>query len=240
MTALGLLRTCALLFAAFHLGIARADAITFTVQLPKEAARYTALLQFPGAACMAMENAGLQLSLVDTLSVGNGGRSVSVRNLTLEFRSYANEQAVFEASTLVGIEAAGSRLSFPVIVDLRSVGSGTAKVSLLIPGAKLIPPGLVDKLQTKLQQWSSPEVHKRIFDYLSSLSIDTVDKDPIDSMVRQIMADGYNRRALARSHGGNAGEAIPLSDQWMLILSLAIWLIAVPVTYLVRRRRSNV
>jgi uncharacterized iron-regulated membrane protein len=37
----------------------------------------------------------------------------------------------------------------------------------------------------------------------------------------------------------DAGDALPLSDQWMLILTLVIWLVVVPALLLWYRRRAR-
>ena len=214
-----------------------AEGVVLKLQIPQEAARYAALIDYPGAVGVALENAGLQLSLVDTATVSQGGRGISVRNLSIQFRKRTAESASFEASILVGTDTLGSRLRFPVEVDLRAVAKGNVEVRLLVPGSQLVPTGMLDKLQTKLQKWSGPEEQKRVLDYLASLKIEAPGHAGVEAMVRQILVDGYNRRATAAMVSGNAGEAIPVSEQWMLITSLALWVLGLPMAYLLHRRR---
>jgi len=58
--------------------------------------------------------------------------------------------------------------------------------------------------------------------------------------VQAILVDAYNRTAAPMpADVGDVGDALPLSDQWMLILTLVIWLFIVPGIvpwYRVRRR----
>ena len=39
--------------------------------------------------------------------------------------------------------------------------------------------------------------------------------------------------------GVDVGEALPLSEQWMLILTLLIWVVAVPAAYFYSLRRQR-
>jgi hypothetical protein len=77
-------------------------------------------------------------------------------------------------------------------------------------------------------------------DYLDRLSKAPGAADP-GALGEAILLDAYNRSGGPAARG-DVGDAVPLSEQWMLILTLAIWLILFPaalVVYRPRRRRAR-
>jgi hypothetical protein len=89
---------------------------------------------------------------------------------------------------------------------------------------------------------ANADAQQKILDYLDALAKGT-DSDAEQATLREaILVDAYNRSAGLAMAGPDVGEAVPLSEQWMLILTLAIWLILFPaglLIYRLRRRRTR-
>jgi hypothetical protein len=60
----------------------------------------------------------------------------------------------------------------------------------------------------------------------------------LDPRLEAIITEAYNRGSATVVLGKDSGEATPLSEQIGLILTLAIWLIGLPIVMILRYRRN--
>jgi hypothetical protein len=206
-----------------------ADDIVFNLATIPALQRYSDLLEQPGYVAVAMENNGLSPSLASKLKIADRGRSAEIRDSVIRFVGKKGSVYAYEASYLLGLGDA--KISFPVSVDIAQLSSGAVKVSLSPPLAGMIPKQLIDRMQIKVRAVASQGAQQKLIEYLDESSRG-------GNLVETILLDGYNRSGppLAR---GDVGDAAPLSDQWMLLLTLAIWLVIVPGFLIVRRLRQR-
>jgi hypothetical protein len=106
------------------------------------------------------------------------------------------------------------------------------KVALSPPLASLIPPELTDRIRIKTQLVANPEAQKKVLAYLDQQAKE-------GDLAQAILLDAYNRGGGPMAQGRDVGDAVPLSDQWLLILTLAIWLLVLPVLLVVHRVRRS-
>jgi hypothetical protein len=208
----------------------RSDAIRFDVPALPGLQRYVELLAQPGYLAIALENNDLSPSLSSKLKVTERGRAAEVRNATLRFTGRKGAVFAYEAGYLLGLGDA--KISFPIAVDLSELAAGKVKVALSPPLASLISPELTDRIRIKTHLIANPEVQKKVLTYLDRQAKD-------GDLVQAILLDAYNRGGGPMAQGRDVGDAVPLSDQWLLILTLAIWLLVLPVLLLVYRMRRS-
>jgi hypothetical protein len=202
--------------------------------------RYAALLEHPGYIGVLLENADLRPSLSTKLIVRDGGREVQAKGLIIRFSGKSAASYTYEAGVSLGIGK--TSVTFPVVVDLSGLAAGKTIVVAKLPLATLLSDEKRKRIQTKVGMLANADAQQKILDYLDALAKGT-DSDAEQATLREaILVDAYNRSAGLAMAGPDVGEAVPLSEQWMLILTLAIWLILFPaglLIYRLRRRRTR-
>jgi hypothetical protein len=222
-----MLRLCALALG-FASSAASAAEIRFEVPVLPAFERHAELLAQPGIIAVALENADFSPSQSSKLKVAEEGRSAEIRNATLRFSAKKGPVFLYEAGyRLVG----DTSVSFPVEVDLARVREGTVRIALSPPLATLIPDEIVTKIQVKTRLLANPEAQRKLLAYLDQVS---KDGDP----ARRVLIDAYNRSGGPTAGVQDAGDALPLSDQWLLFVTLALW-IGGPLVLLWRRVRRQ-
>lgn len=218
----------ALLLTLAGTGEGAADDIGFEVPALPGLQRYADLLERPGYFAIALENNDLSPSQSSKLKITQQGRAAEIRNATLRFTGRKGAVFTYEAGYLLGL--GDNKLSFPVAVDLSDIAAGKVKLTLSPPLASLMPADLTDRIRIKTQLIANREAQKKILGYLDLHS-------KSGDLAQAILLDAYNRGGGPMAEARDVGDAVPLSDQWMLILTLAIWLIVLPVTLLVKQLR---
>ena len=197
--------------------------------------RHVDLLDQPGYVAIALENNGLSPSVSSKLKVSDHGRSAEIRNAAIRFAGKEGTTYNYEASVQLGLGDA--KLSMPVKVDVSGIGSGKVVVTLTPPLATFIPREVTDRLRIKLQLIANVNAQQRVLDYFDALSKQSPTKQAV---VEAILLEGYNKGGgLFRPGGRDVGDAVPLSEQWLLLLTLGIWLIVVPGYLLYARVRRS-
>lgn len=200
--------------------------------------KYDALLSQPGYLAIALENNGLSPSLSSKLKVGDGGRSLEIRGAVIGFVGKSGAVYSYEAGIMLGVGE--SKLTFPVTVDISAIKSGKATVTLSPPLAGMIPMDIIERIRLKVQLIANPSAQKTMLDYLDRLSETRQAAGGGDPFLNAILLDAYSKSGGPAGLGaGDAGDALPISEQWLLILTLVIWLIVVPTVLLVQRFRRN-
>ena len=215
-------------------GVAAAEDIRFEVPTLSAFQRYADLLAQPGFLAIALENNELSPSLSDKLKVTDHGKGAELRRATLRFTGRKGQVFTYEAGYFLGVGSV--KVSFPVAVDVSELAAGKSTVILSPPLASLIPADLTERIRLKSQLVANADAQRKLLAYLDRVS---KDGDPVQA----ILIDAYNRSASfsMTSESRDVGDALPLSDQWMLILTLLIWAVAVSAAYVLhwRRRRTK-
>lgn len=220
---------------------AQGSEIRFEISTVPGLERHLALLEHPGYLAIALETNGLSPSLSSKLVVRDQGREMEARNAVLRYAGRQGSRYTYEVGLAVGIGNARPSVTFPVIVELSSAVPGKAVVLAKLPLAALLPSGVNDRIQMKMQMVANPAAQKKVVDYLDRLAKATPQAAGPTALFEAILVDAYNRSGSPGAAAGDVGEALPLSEQWMLILTLLIWAVAVPAAYIVhwRRRRAK-
>ena len=218
-----------------------ADDLRFEIAAMPELQRHAALFEQPGFGAVALESIGLSPSHSSKLVVKDGGKVVEIRYGRLRFVGRKDAVYTYEASVISGMGDGIPALTFPVVLDASALASGKTVIIVKPPLASLIPDALNDRIQTKLRAIANAGAQKQLLDHLDSLARNA--KAGGGTLFEAIMLDSYNRSG-GPAAGGSAdiGEALPLSEQWMLILTVLIWLVAVPAAWFYRlraRRRAS-
>lgn len=218
-----------------------ADEIRIEIPVMPALERYVDLLAFPGFFGVALENNGLSPSMSSKLQIRERGRTLEIRNATLRYDSKKAAIYTYEAAITLNLGVSESKLAFPVTVDLARVSSGKIVVTARPPLASLLPAELTDRIRIKASLIANATTQQKMIEYLDGFSkTDSAGLEGISALIELIMIDAYNKGGGPVVKGDrDAGEAVPLSDQWMLLLTLVIWLLIVPAFLLFRRIRGR-
>lgn len=213
--------------------------IRFEISTVAGLERHLAFLEHPGYLAVALENNDLSPSLSSKLVVRDRGREVEARIAVFRYAGRQGALYNYEAGLAIGLGGARSTLTFPVIVDLSSLAAGKAVVVVKPPLAALLPSDLSDRIQVKMRMVANAAAQKRIVDYLDGLAKGVPQNAGPAALFERVLLDAYNRGGGLGAAARDAGDALPLSEQWMLILTLLIWAVAVPAVYFLRLRRRG-
>lgn len=228
---------CAVLLAP-RLGVAQGSGeLRFEVSAVAGLDRHLALLEHPGYLAVALENIDLNPSLSSKIVVRNGGAEVESRNAVFRYAGRQGSLYKYEAGVAIGLGDMRSTLTFPVIVDLSSLAAGKVVVVVKPPLAALLPADVNDRIQFKMRIVANAAAQKKMLEYLDRLAKDATRNAGSAALFESILLDAYNRAGGPAARAGDVGDALPLSEQWMLILTLLIWVVAVPAAYFLRLRR---
>lgn len=207
------------------------DDIRFEVPVLPRFEQYIELLEQPGILAIALENNDLSPSLSSKLKVEEDGRTLGIRNAALRYTGRKGTLFTYEAVYMLGV--GDTKISFPVAIDTSGLRAGKVSAILSPPLARLVPAELTEKIRLKAVFIANTEAQKKILAYL--------DRQSKHGLERAVLLDAYNRGGGPMAQMRDVGDALPLSDQWMLILTLAIWLIVAPaglLWYRLRRRHG--
>lgn len=242
----------ALLLVALVTGIAPASAQAFgseaegihlEVPVLPGFSRYVGMLEYPSYLALALENNGLSPSLSSRMIIEDS-RKLRLRNATFQYKGKQGTTYTYEAGVTLDLGITETGFSFPVIVDASSVPEGKVIVRAVPPLAKLFPRGFIDAVEIKARMLADAQAQQKVLEYLDSLSKkgSVSDKNLFDA----ILIDAYNRASaspMSSNRLRDRGEAEPLSDQILLLITLVIWLVIVPLAiagrHFWRRRRDS-
>jgi hypothetical protein len=217
-----------------------ADTIRFEVPVLPALARYGELLAYPGYLAIALENVGLSPSVSSKLIVNDRGRELRVRNGVLRYTGRKGAVYAYEAGITVNLAGARS-LTFPVTIDASGVGAGRLAVTMTPPLANLLPADFTERVRVKTQLIATAASQQKALDYLDGLAKGAPkDAAGVTALFEPILLEAYDKAGgpAGTTAAHEPGDALPLSDQWLLLLTLAIWLVG-PALLLVRKFRRR-
>jgi hypothetical protein len=209
-----------------------ADAVEFDLRAIPALQRYVDLLEHPGYIGVVLQNAGLSTGQ-SKLKLGPEGRTAEVRNAQVRYLNKNGTVYNYEAGYLTGV--GDTKITFPVAVDVAPLAAGKIKVKVNLPLSSLLPGDIRERIKLKAQVLGDTGAQQKVLKYLQGVSAES-------NLAEAILLDAYNRSGGPAVPGRDAGDAVPLSDQSMLILTLLIWFVVVPVVLVIRRvrqRRAN-
>ena len=213
-----------------------ADELRFELATLPGFERHVRLLERPGYIGVVLENNDLPPSLSSKLVVRDRGREAQAKSGIVRFTGRNGAVYNYEGGVSLGIGKAS--ITVPASVDVSALASGKTVVVARLPLANLLSDEKRDRIQNKVRALANTAVQQKILDYLDAMS-KLAGADP-NALFEAILLDSYNRSGGPAAGRADVGDAVPISEQWMLIVTLVIWLILVPaglLIYKLRRRR---
>ena len=208
------------------------------VQIPvrPEFAKYIDLLAAPSYVLIALDNikasplSGGRVTIQDAASFG-------YRIIEARFAGSRGTVYRYEGKLEWNLAVTTAALSAAMELDIASLAEGRVSVRVLFPLAGILPSELTERIRGKLAMMGDAGRQDRLLAYLSDLSkrAETA-RPPKPSLFELILVDAHNQSMALGDTVREPGDAEPLSDQAMLLATLAIWLVAVPAVVVLRRR----
>ena len=198
--------------------------------------QYVDLLPYPAYLAVAMENNGIGLSQAGRVKVLDS-HSLLIRNISVKYVGRKGPVFSYEA-TVDWPGFSTEAFSIPVDIDLSDAPGGRVRIALRPPLAKLLSQEIIERIQLKIHTLADVAVQQKMLAYLDALSSGTRE-GARGAMFERILIDSYNRGGAFAAAGKEPGDAEPLSDQVLLIITLIIWLVIAPVALLLRRWRHR-
>lgn len=212
-------------------------ALVFKLPVLPEMQRHLYLLENPAYLALALENNGMSPSLSSKL-VLKDRTGFEIRNLAVRFTGKSGPVYRYDTKLKLALAGVATELAVPTEVDVSELGSGAITVKAHPPLAGAIPSFLLEKVDFKLRMVADLSRQREIVRYLDGLPQKPPVAGALDLRLEAIITEAYNRNSSTIVSNKDTGEATPLSEQIGLILTIAIWLIALPVALILRYRRN--
>lgn len=208
--------------------------VKLEVQIAPELESYQFLFQSPSYAVLALQNAGLNISLTKPVvfidrtnfEIGPG----KIKYITKKGTNY-----FYDVTLSLPL---GKRVVFPLQIETNEISRGRLLINFQPPIAGLIPLELIEKIESKLMALGNSNAQKQLSLYLTKLDAQTrSDLIQVNALDR-IAFDAYIRAG--KSMTNDKGISEPVSDQIALILTIMIWLVCFPAfLFILRRQRAR-
>ena len=208
--------------------------VKLEVQIAPELEGYQFLFQSPSYAVLALQNAGLNISLTKpvviidrtTFEIGPG----KIKYITKKGTNY-----FYDVTLSLPL---GKRVVFPLQIETSEISRGRLLINFQPSIAGLIPLELIEKVESKLMALGNSNAQKQLSLYLTKLDVQArFDLNQVNALDR-IAFDAYTRAG--NSMTNDKGISEPVSDQIALILTMIIWLVCFPVfLFILRRQRAR-
>ena len=217
----------------------REGGIRFEIAVMPELARHLELLSAPGYLALALENNDLYPSRSSRLVVKDR-ESFQVRKSVVHFKGKKGPVYLYEAGVNVELGLVDKAFTVPVELDSASISKGTLSVRAYPPLKDLLPDDLTKRAEIKAASLLNLAAQQKILAYLDRVTNEQRAKGRgFDGVLEAILLEAYNKSG-GPDPGRDRGDAERLSDQVILLVTVAIWLIGFPVFLLfVRSRRRK-
>jgi hypothetical protein len=212
-------------------------AITLEVPVLPEVARHLDLLAIPSYLALALENNGLNPSLSSRVEVKDR-RAFSIRAGTLRFVDRKGPVFRFEGTLSIPLGLVESGLAVPIEVDTSAIAEGKVVVRAYSGLSAVLPQALIQRVEFKARTLAGVEAQRKMLAYLDRLAQEhRTNERGLEPMLEAIAFEAYNR-------GGPSAAAVDregagsISDQALVLVTAAIWLLGFPLfLWFVRSRR---
>jgi hypothetical protein len=211
------------------------EGLRFEVDVLPGTKRFIELAAYPAYVAVALQNNGLALSQSGRIFIEDG-RTLRFRSAVVRFVKRDKEVFHYNASIDWSIGIAQSKFELPVTADFSHVEQGRITVTVFPPLAELLPQDFAERIRLKLKSLATPAVQQRMLDYFDDLAKSGGGALDLPAMFERILIQAYNLPVVAPGLSGvrEPGDAEPLSDQALFIVSVLIWIVA-PLAILGRR-----
>lgn len=218
------------------------EAILFEVSVLPDARRHVDFLEYPAYLAVALENNGFSPSMSSRIVILDDG-ALQIKNAVVRYSGRKGDIYRYEASVSWSTGVGETSFKVPVEVDITAMQGGKIRILIYPPLAKYFPQELTDRISVKIGSLANLGVQKKVLDYFDRLASER----GVAGTLQLILIDAYNRSVSGGAAGGREpGDAEPLSDQLLLLITLVIWLVIVPLTILgqslwqrVKNRRAS-
>jgi hypothetical protein len=211
-------------------------ALTFRLPALPEIKRHLFLLENPSFLVLVLENNGMGLSL-STKPVIRGRTNFEIRNLAVRYDGKSGAVYRYVATLKLSLAGVATEVTVPAEVDVSGLGEGSITIKARPPMAGVIPAALLDRVNFKLRLIADLSRQRELLKYLDGLP-QAAGGSGVDPRFEAILTEAYNRGTVMIVPARDNGEAIPLSEQLALIVTIAIWLVAAPLAMFLRYRRN--
>jgi len=212
-------------------------ALVFKVAVLPELQQHLYLLENPAYMVLALENNGMSPSL-SSKTIIKDRTGFEIRNLAVWFSGKSASVYRYDAMLKFSLAGIATELKVPAEVDVAALSSGTLTVRAYPPMAGAVPSYLLEKVDFKLKVIADLSRQRELVRYLDGLPQKPPAAGMLDPRLEAIITEAYNRGSTSVVPVKDVGEATPLSEQIGLILTLAIWLIGLPIVMILRYRRN--
>lgn len=214
-------------------------AITLEVPVLPEAAKHLELLALPAYLALVLENNGLNPSLSSRVTVKDR-TTFSIRTGTVRFVERKGPVFRYEGTVAIPLGIAEAGFTVPVEVDTSALAQGKLVVRAYSGLSAVLPQTLIERVEFKVRALAGVDSQRKVLAYLDRLAQDQRVKDRgLEPMLEAIVFEAYNRGSPATGAVTDRGEAESLSDQVLLLITVAIWLLGFPIfLWFVRSRRK--
>ena len=214
---------------------AAGDAMTLEIPVLPQAQRHVTLLEYPPYLVLALGNIGVKITTSGKITIPDAN-SLQYRGMVLRYVHRNGAVYSYEATLGWGIG------NIPIEADLSGLDKGKISVRVFLPAAKLLPQDLAGRIELKIRSLADFAVQSKMLDYFDELKKKSGPASGMDAIFNLILIQAYNNQADIGSFASREpGDAEPLSDQLLLLITLAIWLVIVPMVavgqYLWRKYR---
>ncbi len=212
-------------------------ALVFKLPVLPDMQRHLYLLENPAYLALALENNGMSPSLSSRILIKDR-TAFEIRNLAVRFSGKTGSIYRYDAQLKFAIAGVESELAVPAEVDVAELGTGHITVKAHPPLAGAIPSFVLERVDFKLKLIADLSRQRDVVAYLDGLPQQPPAAGALSPRFEAIITEAYNRSGSVTVMAKDTGEATPLSEQIGLIVTMAIWLIAVPIVVALRYRRN--
>ena len=213
--------------------VAHADELRFEIPTLGGFERYVALLEHPGYIGVVLENNDLPPTTSSKIILRDRGREVQAKSGIIRFIGRSGALYKYEGGVSLGIGKAS--ITVPAYADVSQIASGKVVLVANLPLANLLSDDKRARIDAKVRTLANMAVQQKILDYLDEMA-KSAGPEP-GALFETILLDSYNRSGGPAAVHADVGDAVPVSEQMMLIVTLAIWLILVPAGLLIYKLR---
>jgi hypothetical protein len=214
-------------------------AITLELPVLPEAARHLDLLALPAYLALVLENNGLNPSLSSRVVVKDR-TAFSIRAGTVRFVERKGSVFRYEGTVTIPLGLAEPGFTVPVDVDTSAIAQGKLVIRAYSGLSAVLPQALIERVEFKARALTGVESQRKVLAYLDRLAQEHRAKERgLEPILEAIIFEAYNRGGPAAAGAIDRGQPEALSDQALLLITVAIWLLGFPVfLWFVRSRRK--
>jgi hypothetical protein len=215
------------------------DPVVIDLKVKPELSVYApVLLPSPAFMALALQNAGLPLAFSKSITILSP-ESIRVGPGTLNYIRQENEIYYYKVELDLPL---GGKLEGQVEVNAGALSSGKLQIYFHSALSRLIPEGLLTRVESKLQFLVQPDSIELLISYLKERSAGRANPSDWGNRLRESIAiDALNQsvRSSTISVQRKVGNSEPLSDQYVLIFSVMTWILGlIFYIYLIRHQRK--